>query len=202
MTFLAERSLRVFELVGLGPFTATETVTASVGDAFNPFSSNGTITCIDSPTAGPKRGTTETIDLTMNNIELRNSIAGDTIVPITDVFNLGNPTTKITQLGDDINGEAAEDHFGSSIALNADGTIMAVGAMYNDGAVGSNSGHLRVYKWSSGSWTQMGSDIDGEAAGDLFGCSAAISADGTIVAAGAYYNQALGNATGHVRVFK
>ena len=68
------------------------------------------------------------------------------------------------QLGSDIDGEAASDHSGHSVSLSADGTILAVGAYGNDGT-GSNAGHARVYEFSSGSWTQRGSDIDGEAAG-------------------------------------
>ena len=45
------------------------------------------------------------------------------------------------------------------------------------------AGHVRVYEWSGGSWTQLGGDIDGEAADDRFGWSVALSADGTILAA-------------------
>ena len=38
----------------------------------------------------------------------------------------------------------------------------------NDGN-GNNAGHVRIYEYSSGSWTQLGADIDGEAAGDNSG---------------------------------
>ena len=44
--------------------------------------------------------------------------------------------------------------------------MLAVGAYGNDGT-GSNAGHVRVYEWSGGSWTQIGSDIDGEAAATI-----------------------------------
>ena len=47
----------------------------------------------------------------------------------------------------------------------SDGTIVAIGAALNDGNGGS-SGHVRVYEYSGSSWSQLGSDIDGEAAGD------------------------------------
>ena len=33
---------------------------------------------------------------------------------------------------------------------------------YNDNSAGSNDGHVRVYAESGGTWTQVGSDIDGE----------------------------------------
>ena len=38
-----------------------------------------------------------------------------------------------------------------------------------------NSGHVRVYQYSSGSWSQLGSDIDGEAANDLSGWSISLN---------------------------
>ena len=53
-------------------------------------------------------------------------------------------------------------------------------------------------------WSQLGSDIDGEAAGDQSGTSVSLSADGRTVAIGAIYNDA-GNASdddrGHVRIY-
>jgi hypothetical protein len=49
-----------------------------------------------------------------------------------------------TKIGDDIDGEAANDNSGFSVSLSSDGTIVAIGAINNDGN-GSNSGHVRVY---------------------------------------------------------
>ena len=72
----------------------------------------------------------------------------------------------------------------SSVSMSSDGTIVAIGAPYNDGN-GSNSGHVRVYEYSGGSWSQLGTDIDGEAAGDSSGYSVSLSSDGTKVAIGA-----------------
>ena len=105
----------------------------------------------------------------------------------------------ISQLGVDIDGEAAGDYFGSSVSMSADGTVVAIGARGNDDN-GTNSGHVRVYKWT-GSWQQLGSDIDGEAAGDSSGYSVSISADGTVVAIGAPDNDGKGRNFGHVRVY-
>ena len=104
------------------------------------------------------------------------------------------------QLGSDIDGEAADDYSGTSVSLSSDGTILAVGAPYNDGT-GSFAGHVRVYAYSSGSWTQLGSDIDGEAAGDYSGYSVSLSSDGTILAVGAKNNEGSGSYAGHVRVY-
>jgi len=98
-------------------------------------------------------------------------------------------------------GESPEDDFGTSTAISADGTIIAIGAPNNDGN-GDNSGHVRVFEFSSGSWDQLGSDLDGEAGGDLFGTSIALSANGKILAVGAPKNDDGGADAGHVRVFE
>ena len=99
-----------------------------------------------------------------------------------------------TQVGSDINGEATGDASGRSISLSNDGSILAIGAPNNT----SGTGHVRVYENISTVWTQIGTDIDGEAAGDQSGGAVSLSADGSIVAIGARYN----NNTGHVRVLK
>ena len=91
------------------------------------------------------------------------------------------------QLGSDIDGEAANDRSGYSVSLNADGDKVAIGA-YRNGGNGSGSGHVRVYEYSGGSWSQLGSDIDGEAANDESGISVSIDSDGDRVAIGAYLN--------------
>ena len=114
-------------------------------------------------------------------------------------FAHGN-TTVFEQLGQDIDGEAAEDFSGRDVSISADGSTVAIGAISNDGN-GSDSGHVRIYQWSGGTWQQLGSDIDGEAAGDGSGSSVSISADGSTVAIGAYYNDGNGSYLGHVRVY-
>ena len=50
------------------------------------------------------------------------------------------------QKGIDLDGEAAYDQSGRSVSLSSDGTILAIGAIYNEGN-GTNSGHVRVYKF-------------------------------------------------------
>ena len=88
-----------------------------------------------------------------------------------------------TQQGSDIDGEAADDWCGHSVSLSNDGRTVAIGAPENDGN-GSNAGHVRVYKNISGTWTQQGLDIDGEAAGDRAGHSVSLSGDGSTLAIG------------------
>ena len=125
------------------------------------------------------------------------------------------------RLGQDIDGEAANDYSGISVSISADGQTVAIGATGNDGTPTLNDrGHVRVYKYDVNKtanvtdesspdfgpvgWRRLGIDIDGEAANDLSGRSVSISADGQTVAIGANNNDA-GNAStdnrGHVRVF-
>ena len=49
-----------------------------------------------------------------------------------------------TQLGSDIDGEAAGDFFGNSVSMNSAGDRVAIGAERNDGTA-SDAGHVRVY---------------------------------------------------------
>lgn len=96
------------------------------------------------------------------------------------------------------NNAGAEDQFGLKVALNYDGTILAVSAPYEDSnAVGINdysgsldnssynSGAAYVFEYTSGNWYQQAyvkaSNTDAD---DWFGNSIALSSDGTILAVG------------------
>ena len=106
-----------------------------------------------------------------------------------------------TQVGGDIDGEAANDASGFSVALSNDGKRVAIGAPAND-SNGNSSGHVRVYDYNGNAWAKVGDDIDGEAADDLSGFSVSLSSDGTRVAIGAPQNDSNGNDSGHVRVYR
>ena len=114
--------------------------------------------------------------------------------------------TNWVQTGSDINGEATGDRSGWDISLSDDGTRVAIGAPYNDAGNSSSDdrGHVRVYELQSGSWVKLGSDIDGQAAGDYYGTSVSLSSDGSRLAVGGPYHDG-GNASsdnrGFVRVF-
>ena len=106
-----------------------------------------------------------------------------------------------TQRGLDIDGETQIDRSESSVSLSSDGTVMAIGAPFNDGN-GDISGHVRVFKWNGNVWNQRGLEIDGEAAEDHSGSSVSLSLDASVVAIGAVGNDGNGDSSGHVRVFK
>ena len=135
------------------------------------------------------------------------------VVAIGAIYNAGNSTDSghvrvyknvsnvWTQVGGDINGEAANDLSGLSVSLSQDGSVVAIGAPNNTGN-GTNSGHVRVYKNVANVWTQVGADINGEAANDGSGYSVSLSQDGSVVAIGATCNDGNGSCSGHVRVYK
>jgi hypothetical protein len=85
-----------------------------------------------------------------------------------------------------------------SMSLSADGNILALGLPSQAG----NRGITVVYSWDGFSWTQLGSNLVGEAAGDRFGQSVSLSADGSILAVGAPFNDGNGTEAGHVQVFE
>ena len=87
-----------------------------------------------------------------------------------------------SQLGACIDGKPNGDHTGVSVSLDSDGSHVAIGCPDN------GKGHVRVYEYSGGSWSQLGADIDGEAAGDLFGVSVCLDCAGSHLATGAEEN--------------
>jgi len=129
---------------------------------------------------------------------------GQRLLSDEDSFSCPNP--QWNQVGQELNGEAAGDRFGmSGVALSANGQIMAVGAPYKDGMNGVDSGGVSVFRRNDTDplgWVQVGQDLDGEGAGDLFGGSVALSDNGEVLVVGAIWNQDCGQKCGHVRIFK
>jgi len=106
-----------------------------------------------------------------------------------------------TQLGIDIDGENAQDEAGFSVSLSADGSVIAIGARKNDDS-GNNSGNVRVFKFVSKNWTQMGSSIKGDAVDDESGYSVSLNSNGKILAVSSpnYDNSGLTN-SGQVKIY-
>jgi hypothetical protein len=89
------------------------------------------------------------------------------------------------------------DAFGSSVALSADGGTLAVGAPFEasseTGTTGTgsdngapNSGAVYVFERSGATWSQQAYlKASNTGAGDLFGTSVGLSADGNLLAVGA-----------------
>ena len=135
------------------------------------------------------------------------SASGDTIVVGAYRANSNKGYVKVyknisgtwTQQGAKITGEASNDRFGVSVSISASGDTIVVGA--HNAAVGGNSftGYVKVYKNISGTWTQQGAKITGEATGDYFGVLVSISASGDTIVVGAPYAN---SNTGYAKVYK
>ena len=91
------------------------------------------------------------------------------------------------QIGD-LQGINARNQFGFSLSISENGKRLAIGTVGDD-TNGSNSGMAEVYEHQGSSWTQIG-QFHGRSAGDIFGTSVSISADGRLVAVGAPYSSA------------
>ncbi len=89
------------------------------------------------------------------------------------------------QIGNPILGEATGDHFGRSVSLSSDGSIIAIGGP-NNASEDTDAGHVRVFENISGVWTQIGDDINGDIVGNRMGLFVSLSDDGTILAISGY----------------
>ena len=97
--------------------------------------------------------------------------------------------------GAKITGEAGGDRFGYSVSINSTGDTIVVGAWNAN----NGRGYAKVYKNISGTWTQQGAKITGEATNDYFGYSVSISASGDTIVVGAY---GANSSTGYAKVYK
>jgi len=139
----------------------------------------------------------------------RNNMTEDTIFTRQNEVTDGQITSNSRlyeweQLGEEINGENISDNFGRGVSLSADGLTLAVGGYGHDNEeTGLNTGHVEVYHFENGSWIQLGGDIVGEDEYDNFGWIVSLSADGLVLAVGAYGNSKnlLRYMTGHARVY-
>ena len=82
---------------------------------------------------------------------------------------------------------AADDQqtfIGTHVALNADGTVLAVGITPSDSTL---PGRVDVHAWDGASWTKIAT-TEGEDPYDHYGNTVALSADATVLATGASQN--------------
>ncbi len=110
-------------------------------------------------------------------LERNNNLNGNASGAVRVFENIGNVWT---QIGEDIIGANSNDRFGSSVDLSSNGEILAVGARLNSDN-GMFSGHVKIYNFSNGTWTQIGQDINGESDGSGLGDRIALSSDGNTV---------------------
>jgi len=100
------------------------------------------------------------------------------------LYELNNSTGNWTDMGSPLEGTGKE-HFGFSLSLNVDGSVVAIGAPLSD-----DGGYVQTFSWvdALGEWNDgprmyngaVNADID-----DRFGFSVSLSADGNRCAVGA-----------------
>ncbi len=117
------------------------------------------------------------------------------------IFTYDTVSHSWIQVGEDIKGKTLGDHFGTSVKLSDNGSIVAIGANGVD-INGKDSGQVQIFENISNVWTQVGSDINGVSEKDLSGSTIGLSGDGSILAIGAQLNDDNGEDSGHVRIFK
>ena len=110
------------------------------------------------------------------------------------VFKLIN--NNWTQIGNAINGLAVNELFGSHVAINADGTIIASSTTRTRTPNGISSGQIRIYKLENDDWVPFGSFISGDFQNDELGYSLDFTPDGLTLIAG------MRRTNGAVKVFK
>ena len=105
------------------------------------------------------------------------------------------------QKGNRVVGDNNYDQFGISTAIDSAGNRLVVGANENGGN-GIKSGQAKVFEWNGQSWSQMGSDILGEAPSNELGKAVDINSNGNRVAVGAPFHSSNLAQRGHVRILE
>ena len=123
------------------------------------------------------------------------AVSSTSIVDVTghvQIFDWGG--RQWTQAGSNLHvGENCTD-----ITLSSDGNRLAIGSPYSRNKSAPYAGLVRIYDWRGNQWTQVGSNLVGQADGDWFGKSVALSSDGNRIAVGAPFHN---HCKGYVRIY-
>jgi hypothetical protein len=106
--------------------------------------------------------------------------------------------------GSALRGDAAQDALGSAVALNADGSILAVSEP-NDDSGGEQAGGIQIYLYNeaTGQYARRGNRIIGLSSMSYAGVGVALSQNGLRVAIGApYFSTPEFRFAGHVGVYE
>ena len=104
------------------------------------------------------------------------------------------------KIGNDIDGDSANDLLGSSVSLSSDGSKLAVGAPAKREA--GKIGYVKMYRFVSNNWVLQGDIMKGRSKDDEFGKSVSLSYSGERVAVGAPSCIAAGIETGCARIYE
>ena len=158
--------------------------------------------------AGGGPGTDLKLDLNANGsiLAISNPRGGTTDFGqgIVEVHQFNSTNNQWNLLGDRLSGDLRFGNLGTSISLNATGTIMVVSQPL-DPLEYNKPGYVRVYEFDGISWRQKGRTLKGKEIIDRFGTSVSINNDGNVIAVGAdyeiidYYNRP--GKSGYVSVY-
>lgn len=98
-------------------------------------------------------------------------------------------------IGRELEGVAAADRFGISVAMNKSGTRLVVGAPYHDNSVDDRrlvSGEVQTYELINNVWESIEAPLEGEAHFDWFGWKVDMNDDGDVLCVGAPRNLQFG----------
>jgi len=103
------------------------------------------------------------------------------------------------QVGSELVGDSLDVKWGRKVKLSQDGSRIITGAFLNKGSIGQ----VKVFEDSSGTWVQVGNNLEGDAMGDEFGFNVSISNDGSRIAVGAPQGVASSSGSaGYARIFE
>ena len=122
-------------------------------------------------------------------------------IPATAGLALPGEPESWSQVGQALPGQGSLETWGQAVALNDQGTIVAVGGPGADLGAGPNQGQVGVFQLEGNEWVLLGAKIPGDTAGGFFGYSVALSANGLVLAVGAPQKATPTSAAGEVRVF-
>jgi hypothetical protein len=105
-------------------------------------------------------------------------------------------------IGDPIQGNRPIAFCGWSVALSADGNILAIGSLGGGPDAAQPSGAVQVYQRQADRWVTIGPPINGTAPDALTGSAIALSGDGQTLAIGAPLQDANGPNSGQVQVYR
>lgn len=79
--------------------------------------------------------------------------------------------------------------FGEGLSMSEDGQTIAIGNSNSSAGPGNFSGQTQVFRYTNGSWIQLGGNINGNTLGEACGTNVSLSADGnTLVVGSASYD--------------
>lgn len=194
-----------FTVAGAGYYNATNT--PSTAGSIRVFSYvNGTWT----QKGDEISGTLQNENLGVTSMDMNGDgtvVVGYSNLETVKVFQYSEDTNTWTQMGGSLpktTGGDGTTGYPRRVSLDEAGTTLVVG----DPRSNSDLGQTKIYKFIDGSWTQLGSTIDGDPGTNQFGtregCVTRLSDDGTIVATGSRFFAKDGTTynDGYMRVFK